>query len=132
MTVSSSSSPGLEQAVELAPSYALPLALCGLAIPVLFASQGWALAVAVFSLFLIYQTTVIRLVFAEQALEVYRGSQRIRQFPYAEWQSWRIFWPPVPILFYFREVNSIHFLPVIFDPAQLQRCLQARVGSLAA
>jgi hypothetical protein len=30
----------------------------------------------------------------------------------------------VPILFYFKEINSIHFLPIIFDSATLRLCLE--------
>jgi len=70
------------------------------------------------------QTVIIRLSFTGTALEVYRSEQRIRRFPYSEWSNWKIFWEPVPILFYFREVNSIHFLPILFDPKMLRQCLE--------
>ncbi|MBD2102276.1 DUF3119 family protein [Leptolyngbya sp. FACHB-261] len=132
MAVSSNSPPNTETAVELRPSYNLPLAICLLALPALLVAWWLALVVSFFGLFLLYQASVIRLVFTATALDVYRGQERIRQFPYAEWQSWRIFWPSVPILFYFREVNSIHFLPVLFSPGELQRCLQERVAGLDA
>jgi hypothetical protein len=112
--------------VELGPSYALPIALVILAIPLLVIQVWVSLAIALFGLFLLVQTLMLRLRFTEAALDVYRGDTLIRHFPYAEWQNWRIFWPPVPILFYFKEVNSIHFLPIIFDPKLLQACLEAR------
>lgn len=73
-----------------------------------------------------FQTATIRLQFTENALDVYRSGTLIRRFPYQEWLNWRIFWSPVPILFYFREVKSIHFLPVLFDPKMLQTCLEQR------
>ncbi len=60
----------------------------------------------------------------ETALDIYRSEQLIRQFPYADWQNWRIFWHRVPILFYFKEVKSIHFLPILFDPKMLETCLE--------
>ncbi len=140
MALSSGSPPGAPQVppaspsttdpsptVELAANYALPVAFCLLAIPSLLWSWALALVLGVFGLFLAYQTAVIRLVFTESALDVYRSQTRIRQFPYSEWQGWRIFWPPLPILFYFREVNSIHFLPILFSPAVLRQCLEERI-----
>lgn len=109
---------------ELAPSYKIPLVLAAVA-GVIALLQPWAgLAVALFTVFLSWQTFTLRLRFTETALDVYRNASLIRHFPYAEWQVWQIFWAPVPVLFYFREVNSIHFLPIIFDPQQLETCLR--------
>lgn len=120
------SSPGVTETVELAPNYTLPVVLVFLALPLL-AVQPWVAAViALFGLFLLFQTVLIRLKFTETALEVYRSDRQIRQFPYQEWQNWRIFWPAVPILFYFKEVKSIHFLPILFDPKMLKTCLEQR------
>ncbi|WP_390883386.1 DUF3119 family protein [Kovacikia minuta] len=62
--------------------------------------------------------------FTETDFDIYRGEKLIRRFPYRDWQNWRIFWSPVPILFYFREVKSIHFLPILFDPKTLRLCLE--------
>ena len=115
-----------EQTVELAPSYKIPLAFIAIAM-LLLLLQPWAsLPLALFGLFLLFQTVTIRLQFTPTALEVYRSGNLIRRFPYAEWTNWQIFWNPVPILFYFREVNSIHFLPIIFDPKTLKACLEQR------
>jgi hypothetical protein len=120
------SSPGVTETVELAPNYTLPVVLVFLALPLL-AVQPWVAAViALFGLFLLFQTVLIRLKFTETALEVYRSDRQIRQFPYQEWQNWRIFWSAVPILFYFKEVKSIHFLPILFDPKMLKTCLEQR------
>ena len=112
--------------VQLAPSYALPIALVAIAIPLTLVQLWVAGAIAVFGLFLLFQAATLRLVFTETALEVYRGEKEIRNFPYREWQNWRIFWVNVPILFYFREVKSIHFLPILFDPKLLKACLEQR------
>ncbi|MBD3880916.1 DUF3119 family protein [Phormidium tenue FACHB-886] len=117
--------------VQLAPSYALPIALVLIAVVLLILPLPLGLvwvagAVALFGLFLLFQAITLRLVFSETALEIYRGDQEIRNFPYREWQNWRIFWGGVPILFYFREVKSIHFLPILFDPKQLKACLEQR------
>jgi hypothetical protein len=112
--------------VQLAPSYALPIALVFIAIPLSLLQLWVAGAIALFGLFLLFQAATLRLVFSETTLEVYRGETQIRNFPYREWQNWRIFWSSVPILFYFREVNSIHFLPILFDPKLLKACLEQR------
>lgn len=113
--------------LTLPPSYALPIALVLLALPIALVQLWVAGALSLFGLFLLYQTVTLRLVFTETALEVYRGETQIRQFPYREWQNWEIFWPPVPILFYFREVKSIHFVPILFDPKRLRSQLEQHV-----
>ncbi len=112
------------ETITLTPSYRLPLVivLLGLALALLNLWLGFS--VASFGLFLTLQTATIKLKFTPTELEVYRGEQKIRQFPYQDWLNWRIFWQPVPILFYFREVKSIHFLPVIFDSQTLKSCLE--------
>ncbi len=110
--------------VELQPNYTIPLVIIAAAIPVA-ATQIWVgLVIGVFGLFLTIQTAIIRLKFTTTALDVYRGSKLLRTFPYREWETWQIFWQPVPILFYFKEVNSIHFLPIIFDSQMLRTCLE--------
>ena len=116
----------IRETVRLTPSFAIPLGLAIAAIP-LFLIQIWiGLPVALLGLFLLFQAATIRLEFTNTALELYRSDKLIRQFPYQEWSHWEIFWPPVPILFYFREVNSIHFLPILFNPTMLQTCLVER------
>ncbi|GFE69488.1 DUF3119 family protein [Chroococcus sp. FPU101] len=110
--------------VELAPNYKIPLVLVGLSVPVLLIQPWIGLIFSLFSLFLMIQTATIRLQFTETALDVYRSGKLIRQFPYQDWQNWEIFWTKVPILFYFKEVKSIHFLPIIFDAKMLRTCLE--------
>jgi hypothetical protein len=110
--------------VELAPSYTIPLILCAAAIPAATIQSWFGLGIGAFGLFLSIQTALIKLKFTPTALEVYRGSKLIRTFPYREWENWEIFWQPVPILFYFKEVNSIHFLPIIFNSQMLRTCLE--------
>jgi Protein of unknown function (DUF3119) len=114
----------LPEIVELKSNYTIPLVLTAAALPIA-AIQLWVgVAIGIFGLFLTIQTAIIKLKFTTTALEVYRGSKLIRSFPYQEWETWQIFWQPVPILFYFKEVNSIHFLPIIFDPQGLRTCLE--------
>ena len=123
-TTTSSSTP--TNTIELEPSYTIPIVLVLAAIPLLFVQKWASLPLSVFGLFLMYQAATIRLQFTPTDLDIYRSQNLIRQFPYREWQNWRIFWPAVPILFYFKEINSIHFLPVLFDRKMLQTCLEQR------
>lgn len=114
------------QVVELSPSYTLSLVLIVAALPVSFVQIWVGLPIALLGLFLFFQTVTIRLKFTETALDIYRSDTLLRRFPYQEWQNWRIFWTPIPILFYFKEVKSIHFLPILFDPKMLKTCLEER------
>ncbi|MBP0013505.1 DUF3119 family protein [Roseofilum reptotaenium CS-1145] len=123
---SSSTSSTTLETVTLKPSYRIPLVLVLLAIPLAAVQIGLGGAIALFGLFLTLQTTTIRLTFTPTALEVYRSDKQIRQFPYQDWQNWEIFWDKLPILFYFKEVKSIHFVPIIFDYSTLKRTLEER------
>ncbi len=117
-----------ESNVTLDPSYRLPASIFLLSLPLMILSP-WATAiVAFFAAFLTIQTATLRLVFTAEALDIFRGEARIRQFPYKEWLHWEIYFPVVPILFYFRETQSIHFLPILFNASQLQSCLERYVG----
>lgn len=115
----------------LAPSYRLPIAIVLLSLPILFWLRGLGIAIALLGIFLLYQSTTIRLAFTDTALEVWRLEKRLKTFPYEDWQTWKVFWPSVPILFYFKEVNSIHFLPVLFSPQALREHLDAHVPDCA-
>ncbi|MFN5855687.1 MAG: DUF3119 family protein [Pseudanabaenaceae cyanobacterium] len=127
MTNSPISSVSDSENTALKPFYLIPLTLVIFGLILFSVSPVTGGLVSAFALFLAYQTSVIRLVFTATNLDVYRGTNRIRQFPYREWQNWRVFWQPVPILFYFKEVKSIHFLPVLFDPTELNMALQKYV-----
>ncbi len=111
------------EVVELSPSYRIPLFLMVGACALALVSLWLAGVCALLGLFLTIQTILIRLQFTDEALNVLRSDKVILRFPYSEWLNWEIFWSPIPILFYFREVNSIHFLPVIFDSKTLLDCL---------
>lgn len=112
--------------VELKPSYNIPLVLVIAAVPLLFVQPIVGGFFTILGLFLMVQAVTIRLQFTATDLDIYRGEKLLRRFPYLEWLNWRIFWYPVPILFYFKEVKSIHFLPIIFDPNTLKACLEQR------
>jgi hypothetical protein len=110
---------------DLPRSYRVPMAVVGLGILLIAINLWLGAALGLFGLFLLVQTLTLTLRFTETALDIYRGEQQIRTFPYADWQHWEIFWAPVPVLLYFREVNSIHFLPILFGPTELRACLDA-------
>jgi hypothetical protein len=112
--------------VELQPSYNIPVVLVIVAIPFLLVVPVLGALMALFGLFLMFQAVTLRLQFTPTAMDIYRGEKLIRRFPYQEWQNWRVFWNGFPILFYFKEINSIHFLPILFDPNILKTCLEQR------
>ena len=87
-----------------------------------------ALVVSVLGLFLLLQSQLLRLQFSADALLVWSGQQVLRRFPYSEWLGWKLFWGPVPVLFYFREQRSIHLLPVLFDATALREQLNSHVS----
>lgn len=118
--------PNTISTVELKPSYNIPVFLVLGAIPILLIQPWVGGILAVLGLFLMLQAVTLRFQFTATAFDLYRGEKLIRRFPYQEWQNWRIFWTPIPILFYFKEVNSIHFLPILFDPKTLKSCLEER------
>ncbi|GAX36995.1 DUF3119 family protein [Nodularia sp. NIES-3585] len=124
-TVTSSFAPSTST-VELQPSYNIPIVLLISAIPLVVVQLWVGIVIALLGLFLLIQTLTIRLHFTPTDLDIYRGEKLLRSFPYQEWQNWRIFWNGIPILFYFKEVNSIHFLPILFDPKTLKSCLEER------
>ena len=113
-----------DQITELKPSYKLPLAIVLLAIPVIFLQPWVSLGVALFGIFLFVQAATLRFQFTPTALDIYRSGKLIRSFPYADWENWLILWSPIPIWFYFKEVNSIHSFPIIFDSQTFRSCLE--------
>jgi hypothetical protein len=124
--MTTSTTPDLLSTIELKPSYNIPLVLVVAAIPALLVQPIVGGIIALLGLFLMIQAVMIRLQFTATDLDVYRGEKLLRRFPYREWENWEVFWNPVPILFYFKEVKSIHFLPIIFDPNTLKACLEQR------
>lgn len=125
-TVTSSYAPNSISTVELKPSYNIPVVLVIVAIPLLVIQPLVGGIFALLGLFLMFQAVTLRVQFSATDFDIYRGEKLIRRFPYQEWQNWRIFWNKVPILFYFKEINSIHFLPILFDPNTLKSCLEER------
>lgn len=124
--MTTSTETNIVSSVELKPSYTIPLLLVLLGITLLIVQPLLAGVITLLGLFLMFQAVTLRLQFTTTDLDIYRGEKLIRRFPYSEWQNWEIFWSRVPILFYFKETKSIHFLPIIFDPKTLRSCLEER------
>jgi hypothetical protein len=122
--------------LELAPRFWVPLGVLALglglvALQLLWQPALWAgLVVSVFGLFLLLQSALLRLTFGADALLVSRQGTLLRRFPYEAWLGWKLFWPALPVLFYFRERNSIHLLPVLFDASSLRQQLETRLPQL--
>lgn len=114
----------------LAPRPWVPLGVIGLGLACLALNPWAALAVGLFGLFLLLQSQLLRLQFSADALLVWRGASLLRRFPYSEWLGWKLFWGPLPVLFYFREQRSIHLLPVLFDATSLREQLQQHLSPL--
>lgn len=121
-----------QEPVSISPSPRLPLLIVILSATLLPLPLRPlpTLAVGLFGLFLLVQTYSLRLEFTADTLVVWRGQNELRRFPYTEWKSWRLFAAWLPGLLYFREVNSIHFLPILFNPAELREQLVQRMGAL--
>ena len=114
--------------LELQPRFWVPLGVVGLGLACGLLNWIAAAVVVLFGCFLMLQTALLRLRFEAEALVVTRSGNEIRRFPYSDWMNWRVFWPALPVLFYFREVNSIHFLPMLFDANALREQLTTRIG----
>ena len=118
-----------EQGVILAPRPWVPLGVVVLGLAALALNPWLALGLSLFGLFLLVQSQLLRLQFAADGLRVWRGESLLRHFPYSEWLGWTLFWPPLPVLFYFREQRSIHLLPVLFDATSLREQLNRHVSA---
>ena len=118
--------------VTLKPDARLPLLVVVLGAALLpLPLHPWpTLVVVLFGAFLLIQAASLRLEFEERALIVWQNGRELRRFPYDQWLTWRLFAPWLPGLLYFRETQSIHFLPILFSPKQLREQLELRVGAL--
>ena len=118
--------------VTLSADARLPLLVVALGVALLpLPLSPWPTVVVVlFGVFLLIQTASLKLEFEERALIVWQNGRELRRFPYDQWVTWRLFAPWLPGLLYFRETQSIHFLPILFSPKQLREQLELRVGPL--
>lgn len=115
---------------------ALGVVLLGLGCLALLPLWGGALwlslGVGLLGLVLVLQTALLRLEFQADSLVVWRQDSELRRFPYTSWLGWKLFWPGLPVVFYFREERSIHLLPLLFDAGALRRQLDRHLSHLSA
>ncbi|OIT40487.1 hypothetical protein A4A49_26701 [Nicotiana attenuata] len=127
------------------PDYRIPIVLLG-ASGGLFYTENLAAAVPIglLGLLLLFQTTRVRFVFDDEALEVKVGEQLKEsgenvfvggknRWKYSTFVNWELWWPNFPILVYFKEKQTkpegqIHFFPVIFNGKQLYDVMVERCG----
>lgn len=134
--MSTADSAPVTEDVTLAPRYWVPLGVVALGLAALPLQLLWApalwlsLVLSLFGLFLLLQSALLRLTFSADALLVARQQTLLRRFPYSDWLGWTLFWPGLPVLFYFRERKSIHLLPMLFDATALRQQLQMRLPQL--
>ena len=83
-----------------------------------------------FSFFLLLQTFTLRIKITNEAFVVLQLGKEIRTFPFNNWISWKLFFPTIPVIFYFREKSSPHLLPILFNPKQLKNELLKKVELL--
>ena len=122
----------LAQSVILAPAPRLSLLITaiGLALFPLPLHPWPSIIIIVFGIFLLIQTFTLRLEFTEQAMVVRQLGKVLRSFPFENWIAWRLLFPNLPGILYFREKASPHLLPILFDPSKLKKQLELRVGPL--
>ncbi|KAJ4808330.1 hypothetical protein LUZ62_020896 [Rhynchospora pubera] len=127
------------------PDYRLPIAVLGIAGGFAYADNLLAAApIGLLGLLLLFQTTRVRFVFDDDALEVKVGDQLEEsgenvfvggknRWKYSTFVNWELWWPQFPILVYFKETQTkpegqIHFFPVIFNGKQLYDVMVERAG----
>ena len=120
------------QSVTLSPQPRLPLIITALGPGLMpLPLHPWpSIAISAFGLFLLLQCFTLRLEFTPNALVVWQLGRELRRFPYENWLAWRLFFPGLPGIMYFREEASPHLLPILFDPDKLISQLRLRVGSI--
>ena len=122
----------IQDPVTIAPSFQLPIILIAISFSLLFLKIGTfpTIISASFSFFLLLQSFTLRIKISENELTVLQLGKEIRNFPFKNWLTWKIFTSKIPIIFYFREKLSPHLLPVLFNPDQLRSQLENKVGDL--
>ena len=122
----------IEESVTIAPSFQLPIILIALSFSLLFLKIGSLPTIisASFSFFLLLQSCTLRIKISKDDFIVLQFGKEIRRFPFKNWLTWKLFLPNLPGIFYFREKSSPHLLPILFNPEQLKKQLQEKVGDL--
>ena len=121
-----------QEPIIISPAFQLPIILIILSFMLLFLNIGyWPTIVSgSFSFFLLLQTFTLRIKITNEAFVVLQLGKEIRTFPFKNWISWKLFFPIIPVIFYFREESSPHLLPILFNPEQLKNELLKKVELL--
>ena len=121
-----------QEPITISPAFQLPIILIILSFMLLFLNIGyWPTIVSgSFSFFLLLQTFTLRIKITNEAFVVLQLGKEIRTFPFKNWISWKLFFPIIPVIFYFREKSSPHLLPILFNPEQLKNELLKKVKLL--
>ena len=121
-----------QEPIMISPAFQLPIILIILSFMLLFLNIGyWPTIVSgSFSFFLLLQTFTLRIKITNEAFVVLQLGKEIRTFPFKNWISWKLFFPIIPVIFYFREKSSPHLLPILFNPEQLKNELLKKVELL--
>ncbi len=122
----------IQEPIIISPAFQLPIILIILSFMLLFLNIGyWPTIVSgSFSFFLLLQTFTLRIKITNDAFVVLQLGKEIRTFPFKNWISWKLFFPIIPVIFYFREKSSPHLLPILFNPEQLKNELLKKVELL--
>eukprot|EP01018_Ginkgo_biloba_P010506 Gb_14096 [translate_table: standard] len=127
------------------PDYRIPVVLSGLAGALIYKDNLLLAApIGLLGLLLFFQTTRVRFVFDDEALEVRVGDELNEsgenvfvggknRWKYSTFVNWELWWPKFPILVYFKETQTkpegqVHFFPVIFNGKQLYDVMVERAG----
>ncbi|ONH98322.1 hypothetical protein PRUPE_7G243000 [Prunus persica] len=133
------------QTVIPEPDYRIPIVLLGLSGGLAYTNNILPAApIGLLGLLLLFQTTRVRFVFDDEALEVKVGEQLQNsgenvfvggknRWKYSTFVNWELWWPNFPILVYFKERQTkpegqVHFFPVIFNGKQLYDVMLERAG----
>ncbi len=110
----------------------LPLLIAALSITLIpLPFHPWpTITIGVFSIFLLIQSFTLKIEFTQEDFIVWQLGKELRRFPFKDWLAWRLFFPNLPGILYFREKASPHLLPILFDAKQLEGQLREKVGSL--
>ncbi len=132
MTPTSSTKENTSQGVVITPMHRLPLLIIATGLLLLFLPINPlpTIIISSFGFFLLIQSFTLRLQFTEKELLVLQFGRELRRFPFKNWIAWRLFFPKLPGLLYFREEASPHLLPILFDPKMLEEQLRLKAGDL--
>ncbi|CAI5469066.1 unnamed protein product [Closterium sp. Yama58-4] len=131
--------------VVVEPDPRIPIVLLGVSGALFLADNKLAAApIGLLGALLAFQTTRVRFVFGEEALEVRIGQQLEssgenvfvggeNKWWYDTFVNWEFWWPSFPVLVYFKETQTrpegqVHFFPIIANGKQLYDVMVERCG----